>query len=52
LREAVEFYSQTSQKAREHNIRNGDPNLSNVHLRAEDVGPLVKFLSALNEDYE
>lgn len=52
LEDVVRFYIKTSRLARAGKLRNAAPELSDMRLADEDVEPLVKFLEALNEDYE
>lgn len=52
LEEVIDFYRRMSDLARAGRLRNGAPELADIHLRREDVEPLVAFLRSLNEDYE
>lgn len=48
----IEFYIESSNLARSGKLRNGAPELTGIQLTDSDITPLVKFLKALNEDYE
>ncbi len=52
LEDVIRFYIDSSQLARRGALRNGAKELKGIRLREQDVIPLVKFLEALNEDYE
>ena len=52
LEGVIKGYISNSQKARDGDLRNGDPLLKRIALLEEDVAPLVAFLQSLNEDYE
>ena len=52
LEDVIRFYIDSSQLARRGTLRNGAEELKDIHLKEQDVTPLVKFLEALNEDYE
>jgi len=52
VEDVARFYIRTSALARAGRLRNAAPELREVRLRDEDVGPLVAFLNSLNEDYE
>ena len=45
------FYQQFSLKARRGEVRNADPELSNIFLSNHDIAPLAAFIRSLNEDY-
>lgn len=47
----VRFYEATGVLARAGQLRNGDPQMSNVALTDQDVADLTAFLASLNEDY-
>jgi cytochrome c peroxidase len=50
LQDAVSFYVTGSAMADQ--LRNGAPELQHINLQQDDVGLLVAFLRALNEDYD
>ena len=52
LEGVIKGYISNSQKARDGELRNGDPLLKRIALIEEDIAPLVAFLQSLNEDYE
>jgi cytochrome c peroxidase len=52
LDEIMTFYTEMSTLARAGTLRNGAPELRGIALAAADAMPLVKFLKALNEDYQ
>jgi hypothetical protein len=52
LEQAVRFYQRFSALARDGQVRNADPEIPRITLNEADIEPLVKFLRALNEDYE
>lgn len=52
LDDVIGFYRGASNQARAGTLRNGDPQIQQIALTANDVAPLVAFLQALNEDYE
>jgi len=52
LSEVVSFYVTTGVLTRQNRLRNGDPRLAHINLNGQDIGALVAFLRALNEDYE
>ena len=52
LEEVIDSYIQVSDLARAGALRNAAPELLAIRLSPADVGPLVAFLRALNEDYE
>lgn len=52
VEDAVDFYVTLSALARQGDLRNGAPELSDMRLTQEDVAPLAAFLRALNEDYD
>jgi cytochrome c peroxidase len=47
----IQFYRNFSGKARNGNARNIDPEIRNISLDDDAVGPLKAFLNSLNEDY-
>jgi hypothetical protein len=47
----IQFYRNFSDKARNGNARNIDPEIRNISLDDNAVGPLKAFLNSLNEDY-
>jgi cytochrome c peroxidase len=51
LEGTIRFYIKISLLARMGKIRNADPMISQIDLKAEDIEPLVAFLKSLNEDY-
>jgi hypothetical protein len=51
LNRVIQFYRNFSDKARNGNARNIDPEISNISLDDSAVGPLKAFLNSLNEDY-
>jgi cytochrome c peroxidase len=52
LEDVIASYAQASELARAGKLRNAAPELLGIRLTSDDVGPLVAFLRALNEDYE
>ncbi|GJL77967.1 MAG: hypothetical protein NPINA01_09560 [Nitrospinaceae bacterium] len=52
LDSTIEFYRKSSILARAGKLRNGASQLKGIRLSDSAVTPLVKFLKALNEDYE
>jgi cytochrome c peroxidase len=52
LEDVVGFYRDMARQARAGKLRNGAPELLEIHLRESDIAPLAAFLRALNEDYE
>ena len=50
LKDIIAFYVSTS--VRYQQLRNPDPALQHIRLKAEDIESLIAFLQALNEDYE
>jgi cytochrome c peroxidase len=52
LEDVAAFYRQTSAPAQSGRLRNAPPQLRGMALAPDDVGPLVAFLRALNEDFE
>ena len=48
----VRFYIRSAALMRAGKLRNGAPELADMRLHDDDVGPLAAFLRALNEDYE
>ena len=51
LGNVIQFYRNFSDKARNGNARNIDPEIRNISLDDNAVGPLKAFLNSLNEDY-
>jgi hypothetical protein len=51
LESVVRFYEATGTLARAGQLRNGDPQMSNVALTDADVADLTAFLASLDEDY-
>ncbi len=51
LEDVIQFYEEFSAKARNGEVRNADPELSNISLDDSAVAPLAAFLRSLNEDY-
>lgn len=51
IEEVLDFYRESSDKARAGRLRNGAPELSNVVIGEGDVDPLAAFLRSLAEDY-
>ncbi len=49
--DVIQFYRNFSAKARHGNARNIDPEIRNIVLDDNAVGPLEAFLKSLNEDY-
>ena len=47
----LHFYVRMSELARAGKLRNGSPEIADIHLSARDVAPLAAFLRSLNEDY-
>jgi hypothetical protein len=47
----IEFYRKFSKKARRGDLRNADPELSDISLDDFAVAPLAAFLRSLDEDY-
>jgi hypothetical protein len=47
----VRFYQNFSNKARNSQVRNADPELRNIFLSDSAIVPLTAFLRSLNEDY-
>jgi cytochrome c peroxidase len=52
LEEVMQFYIEFPNRARMHQLRNGDPELERVFIDFNDVDPIVAFLKSLNEDYQ
>ena len=51
LEGVIKGYISNSQKARDGELRNGDPLLKRIALIEEDIASLIAFLLSLNEDY-
>ncbi len=51
IEDALHFYVTASGLARAGKLRNGSPELADIHLTRSDVPPLAAFLRSLNEDY-
>jgi cytochrome c peroxidase len=51
IEEALQFYMTTSELARAGKLRNGSPEIADIHLSTTDIQPLAAFLRSLNEDY-
>ena len=49
--DVIAFYATVSDLARGGQLRNGDPEIANIHIQAEDRSPLGAFLDGLTEDY-
>ncbi len=47
----LQFYVATSQLAQAGRLRNGSPEMREMHIDENDVVPLAAFLQSLNEDY-
>ncbi len=52
LDDVVAFYIQTSQLARQGQLRNAPPEFQGMSLNQSDVAALVAFLNSLTEDYD
>ena len=50
--DVVNFYINTSQLARQGNLRNAPPEFKNMSLSPADLDALVAFLKSLTEDYD
>lgn len=50
--DVVNFYINSSQLARQGNMRNAPPEFANMSLSADDLNALVAFLKSLTEDYD
>ena len=48
----IRFYIDAARMTRKGRLRNASPALHGIHLREDDIEPMVAFLRALNEDYE
>jgi cytochrome c peroxidase len=51
IEDVLRFYIKASDLARRGRLRNGSPELSDVHIDVSDIAALAAFLKALNEDY-
>jgi cytochrome c peroxidase len=51
VEETLLFYLRASRLARAGKLRNGSPEIADIHLDAIDVPALAAFLRSLNEDY-
>lgn len=51
IEDALRFYVRVSQLARAGKLRNGSPEIKDIHIDEKDVAPLAAFLRTLNEDY-
>jgi cytochrome c peroxidase len=51
IEDTLRFYVRISELARVGKLRNGSPEIADIHLAATDVAPLAAFLRSLNEDY-
>ena len=51
IEDVINFYENTSAKARAGLVRNGDPQLSGIFMDTNAIVPLAAFLRSLNEDY-
>ena len=51
LEGVIRGYISNSQKARDGELRNGDPSLKRIALTEENIASLIAFLLSLNEDY-
>lgn len=49
--QVLQFYVSTSELARAGKLRNGSPEMTDIHIDRSDVAPLAAFLRSLNEDY-
>ena len=52
LQQAVRFYIESSNLAKNKKLRNTEEKITNIHISENDIEPLVAFLKSLNEDYE
>jgi len=52
LRQVMGFYARVGNMARQGLIRNADPRLAAIGFSPDEAEQLVKFLNALNEDFE
>jgi hypothetical protein len=51
VEEVINFYITTSAMARQGQVENAAPELSDIFIDSRDLAPLGAFLRALNEDY-
>jgi cytochrome c peroxidase len=49
--DTLHFYMNASRLARDGKLRNGSPEIEDIHLSKSDIAPLAAFLRSLNEDY-
>ena len=51
IEDVIQFYLGVSNATRAGTLRNAGPELADIRLSENDIASLVKFLKALNEDY-
>src|SRR5205807_2254415 len=51
VEDTLKSYLNTSGLARSGKLRNGSPELADIHLTVSDITLLAAFLRSLNEDY-
>ena len=51
VEDTLHFYVRISELARAGKLRNGSPEIADIHLAVTDISPLAAFLKSLNEDY-
>lgn len=51
VEDTLHFYMKASRLARDGKLRNGSPEIEDIHLSRSDIAPLAAFLRSLNEDY-
>jgi len=51
VEDTLRFYTRMSELARAGKLRNGSPEIADIHLAEKDISPLAAFLRSLNEDY-
>jgi cytochrome c peroxidase len=51
IEDALHFYLDVSELARSGKLRNGSPEIADIHIVDTDIPPLAAFLRSLNEDY-
>jgi cytochrome c peroxidase len=52
LDNVVLFYHHAGEFARDHQLRNADPEIQNIALDHPELPDLVSFLESLDEDYD
>jgi cytochrome c peroxidase len=52
IEDTLHFYIQVVALAKAHQLRSGDPALTDVNINESDIPALSSFLRSLNEDYD